>query len=108
MPPLRYPPAPGVRRRKVREGVRICSPHCGVDPETTSGGETYEREVLRHLAGLGHSIELLLARHKRHPAGVPNLTAHRLPIGRGLRWPVAALLLARYIEPPSRHVGLVP
>ena len=51
--------------------MRICSPHCGVDPETTSGGETYEREVLRHVAGLGHSVEFLLARHKRHPDGVP-------------------------------------
>ena len=85
--------------------MRICSPHCGVDPETTSGGETYEREVLRHLAGLGHSIELLLARHKRHPEGVPNWTVHRLPIGRGLRWPVAALLLPRYIERLYRHPG---
>ena len=33
--------------------MRICSPHCGVDPETTSGGETYEREVLRHLGVRG-------------------------------------------------------
>ncbi len=78
--------------------MRICSPHCGVDPETTSGGETYEREVLRHLGALGHSIEILLARHKRYPEGVPNWTIHRLPIGRGLRWPVATLLLPPYIK----------
>lgn len=78
--------------------MRICSPHCGVDPETTSGGETYEREVLRHLGALGHSIEILLARHKRYPEGVRNWTIHRLPIGRGLRWPVAALLLPPYIK----------
>ncbi len=78
--------------------MRICAPHCGVDPETTSGGETYEREVLRHLGALGHSIELLLARHKRYPENVPNWTIHRLPIGRGLRWPVAALLLPPYIR----------
>lgn len=78
--------------------MRICSPHCGVDPETTSGGETYEREVLRHLGALGHSIEILLARRKRFPEDVPNWTIHRLPIGRGLRWPVAALLLPPYIK----------
>jgi 1,4-alpha-glucan branching enzyme len=78
--------------------MRICSPHCGVDPETTSGGETYEREVLQHLGALGHSIEILLARHKRYPEGVPNWTIHRLPLGRGLRWPVAALLLPPYIK----------
>jgi glycosyltransferase involved in cell wall biosynthesis len=78
--------------------VRICSPHCGVDPETTSGGETYERELLRHLGALGHSVELLLARHKRYPEGVPNWTVHRLPVGRGLRWPVAALILPPFIR----------
>jgi len=78
--------------------VRICSPHCGIDPETTSGGETYERELLRHLGALGHAVELLLARHKRYPDGVPNWTVHRLPVGRGLRWPVAALLLPPYIR----------
>lgn len=78
--------------------MRICSPHCGVDPETTSGGETYEREVLRHLGARGHPIELLLARHKRYPEDAPNWTVHRLPIGRGLRWPVAALVLPRYIK----------
>ena len=72
--------------------MRICSPHCGIDPETTSGGETYERELLRHLGALGHAVELLLARHKRYPDGVPNWTVHRLPVGRGLRWPVAALV----------------
>jgi len=73
--------------------MRICSPHCGLDPESTSGGETYERELLRHLAARGAVVDILLARHKRHPEGVPNWVIHRLPIGRGLRWPVAMLLL---------------
>jgi glycosyltransferase involved in cell wall biosynthesis len=78
--------------------VRICSPHCGIDPETTSGGETYERELLERLARTGVAIDILLARHKRHPEGVPNWRIHRLPIGRGLRWPVAALLLPPIIR----------
>jgi glycosyltransferase involved in cell wall biosynthesis len=72
--------------------MRVCSPHCGLDAETTSGGETYERELLLGLAGLGVVTDLILARHKRVPAGVANLVVHRLPIGRGLRWPVAALV----------------
>jgi glycosyltransferase involved in cell wall biosynthesis len=71
--------------------MRVCSPHCGLDPETTSGGETYERELLIHLADLGVVNDLILARHKRVPAGGANLVVHRLPIARGLRWPVAAL-----------------
>jgi glycosyltransferase involved in cell wall biosynthesis len=78
--------------------VRICSPHCGIDPETTSGGETYERELLKHLAARGIVFDLLLARHKRYPEGVPNWVIHRLPIRRGLRWPVAALLLPPFIK----------
>ena len=73
--------------------MRICSPHCGIDPGTNSGGETYERELLRHLAARGHVIDIMLARHKRHPEGVRNWAIHRLPIGRGLVWPVAMALL---------------
>lgn len=78
--------------------MRVCSPHCGIDPETTSGGETYERELLRHLADRDIVLDILLARHKRHPEGVPNWMIHRLSIGRGLRWPVAMLLLPPIIR----------
>jgi glycosyltransferase involved in cell wall biosynthesis len=78
--------------------VRICSPHCGVDPDTTSGGETYERELLRHLGRRGVEIDLMLARHKQVPVDVVNWTIHRLPIGRGLRWPIAAVLLPPLIK----------
>ena len=85
--------------------MRICSPHCGVDPETTSGGETYERELLRHLAGLGMHIDILLARHKRHPEGVQNWTIHRLPIGRGLVWPVAPFVLPPMIKRVHERTG---
>jgi glycosyltransferase involved in cell wall biosynthesis len=78
--------------------VRVCSPHCGIDPETTSGGETYERELLRYLGAGGMSIDILLARHKRYPEGVPNWTVHRLPVGRGLRWPIAPFIVPRAIK----------
>ena len=73
--------------------MRVCSPHCGVDPETTSGGETYERELLKRLGDLGVTLDLILARHKRVPDGVTNWVVHRLRMGRGLRWPVAAMVL---------------
>jgi glycosyltransferase involved in cell wall biosynthesis len=76
-----------------RPGLRVCTPHCGIDPETTSGGETFERELLVRMAARGIAFDILLARHKRHPEGVANWTIHRLPIGRGLRWPVAPLVL---------------
>ena len=73
--------------------MRVCTPHCGLDPETRLGGEMYELELLREMAVGGTVFDILLARHKRPPEGVPNWVVHRLPIGRGLRWPVAALVL---------------
>jgi glycosyltransferase involved in cell wall biosynthesis len=76
--------------------MRVCSPHCGVSPETTSGGETYERELLTRLAGGGVRVELILARGKPHPVNVPNLTVHRFAIGRGLRWWVVP-----FVVPPA-------
>jgi glycosyltransferase involved in cell wall biosynthesis len=81
-----------------RATLRICTPHCGLDPETRLGGEMYEVEVLREMAARGVVFDILLARHKRYPEGVPNWTVHRLAVGRGLRWPVAAVLLPPYIR----------
>jgi phosphatidyl-myo-inositol dimannoside synthase len=78
--------------------VIVCSPHCGVAPETTSGGETYERELLARLGQGGVRVELILARGKAHPAGVPNWTVHRFAIGRGLRWYVAPLVVPAAIK----------
>jgi glycosyltransferase involved in cell wall biosynthesis len=86
-------------------GVRVCTPHCGIDPETTSGGETFERELLMSMAARGVAFEILLARHKRHPEGVANWTIHRLPIGRGLRWPVAPFVLPPAIRRVHDTVG---
>jgi len=78
--------------------LRVCTPHCGLDPEARLGGEVYEREILRALAGRGIVLDILLARHKHLPDELPNWIVHRLPIGRGLRWPVAALLLPPLIR----------
>jgi len=80
--------------------MRICTPHCGVAPETTSGGETYERELLTRLGRAGVSIDIILARGKPHPVDVPNWTVHRFGIGRGLRWYVAPLV----VPPAVRRV----
>ena len=90
------PRGPGAMRDRV--AMRVCTPHCGLDPETRLGGEMYEIEVLREMAARGVVFDILLARHKRHPEGVSNWAVHRLPIGRGLRWPVAALVLPPVIR----------
>jgi len=69
-----------------------------VAPETTSGGETYERELLVRLGRRGVRLDVILARGKRHPAEVPNWTVHRFGIGRGLRWWVAPAVVPRAIK----------
>ena len=85
--------------------MRICSPHCGVAPETTSGGETYERELLTRLGRAGVDIELILARGKPHPMGVPNWNVRRFWIGRGLRWYVAPFVVPAAIRRVHEAVG---
>jgi len=85
--------------------LRICSPHCGVAPETTSGGETYERELLVRLGRAGIRIEIILAQGKPHPHETPNWTVHRFGIGRGLRWYVAPLVVPAAIRRVYRDVG---
>jgi glycosyltransferase involved in cell wall biosynthesis len=85
--------------------VRICTPHCGVAPETTSGGETYERELLARLGRAGVRVEIILARGKPHPVGVPNWTVHRFPISRGLRWYLAPLVVPSAIHSIYATVG---
>ena len=85
--------------------MRICTPHCGLAPETTSGGETYERELLERLGGAGVRLEIILARGKPHRPGVPNWTVHRFGIGRGLRWYVAPLVVPAAIRRVHETVG---
>jgi glycosyltransferase involved in cell wall biosynthesis len=81
-----------------RTALRVCTPHCGLDPETRLGGEMYEIEVLREMAARGVVFDIVLARGKPHPEDVRNWVIHRLRIARGLRWPVAALVM-----PPAIH-----
>ncbi|MEK7444415.1 MAG: glycosyltransferase family 4 protein, partial [candidate division NC10 bacterium] len=100
--PDRAPESSAFRRD---EDLHICSPHCGIAPETTSGGETYERELLVRLGRDGVRCEIILARGKPHPEGVPNWTIHRFPIGRGLRWWVAPTVVPRAIKRVHDTVG---
>ena len=89
----------------ARASLRVCTPHCGLDPETRLGGEMYELELLREMAARGTVFDILLARHKRYPDRVPNWVVHRLAIGRGLRWPVAAVVLPPAIRRVYREAA---
>jgi len=72
--------------------MKICSPHVGISPESNSGGEVYEREILKHMALLGASIEIILPRGKPYEAGIPNWNVTQLPVGRGYTWYGAPIL----------------
>jgi glycosyltransferase involved in cell wall biosynthesis len=78
--------------------MRICTPHCGVAPETTSGGETYERELLVRLGRRGVRLDVILARGKPYPESAPNWHVRRFAIGRGLRWWVAPAVVPAAIK----------
>lgn len=78
--------------------MRICSPHCGIAPESGSGGEVYERELLKDLAGLGVQSDILLARGKTHPPDVANWTIHPVWPPKGLRWYVTPFVWPRYVK----------
>ena len=86
--------------------MRICSPHCGVNPETTSGGETYEREILVRLGQAGVKLDIILARDRPYPIGVPNWTVHRFSIGRGLRWYVAPFVVPAAVKRVYDQAGI--
>jgi glycosyltransferase involved in cell wall biosynthesis len=78
--------------------MRLCSPHCGIAPESGSGGEVYERELLKDLAGLGAECHILLARGKPHERGVAGWTVHPVWPPKGLRWYVTPLVWPRYVK----------
>ena len=78
--------------------MRVCSPHCGIAPESGSGGEVYERELLKDLAGLGVDCHILLARGKSYERGVQGWTVHPVWPSKGLRWYVTPLVWPRYIK----------
>ena len=77
--------------------MKICSPHCGIAPESGSGGEVYERELLRDLAGHGEDVHILLAEGKPHDR-VSGWTVHPVWPRKGLRWPVMPLVMPRAIK----------
>ena len=77
--------------------MRVCTPHCGIAPESGSGGEVYERELLRDLAGLGVELHILLARGKPHD-DVPGCRVHPVWPPKGLRWPVTPFVFPRYVK----------
>ena len=78
--------------------MRICSPHCGIAPESGSGGEVYERDLLKDLAALGAECHILLARGKPYERDVAGWTVHPVWPPKGLRWYVTPFVWPRAIK----------
>ena len=72
--------------------MRILSPHCGVDAETTSGGAVFERELLRRLAEK-HDVHILTTRRARDRAPTAPWTIHATHATHGLTWWTAPFML---------------
>ena len=47
--------------------ITICSPQLGISPESNSGGEVYDREVIKHLCKAGVSSLVYLPKKRPHP-----------------------------------------
>ena len=60
--------------------MTMLSPQLGVSPTATTGGETYDREVLKHLGKLGVHINILLPKDALVPSDTTNWTVDRAPI----------------------------
>jgi phosphatidyl-myo-inositol dimannoside synthase len=78
--------------------MKVFSPHCGIAPESGSGGEVYERELLKDLAALGAECHIALARGKPYERGVPGWTVHPVWPPKGLRWYVTPFVWPRVIK----------
>ncbi len=85
--------------------MKIASPHCGFAPESNSGGETYEREILKSLARLGVQFEIIMAKGKSYPQGFPEFHVHELPIRKGLRWYVSNWIWPTYLRKVEESCG---
>src|SRR3989338_5023656 len=85
--------------------MRIATPHCGFSPESNSGGETYEREILKSLARLGVRFEIILAKGNPYPQGFREFHVHYLPIRKGLRWYISNCVWPHYLKKIEHTCG---
>src|SRR3989339_1721370 len=59
----------------------IISPQLGMSPTATTGGETYDREVLAQFVKLGQDVRILLPKGKEIPSDVSGWIIDRTPVG---------------------------
>ena len=60
--------------------MRICSPQLGIAPNSTLGGEVYDREVLAQFAKLGNDVEILLPKLRPFDKSIKKFHVEFAPI----------------------------
>ena len=58
----------------------ILSPQLGISPTATTGGETYDRELLKQFVKMGQEVRILLPKNKPIPVEIPEKTVGRTPV----------------------------
>lgn len=55
----------------------ILSPQLGISPTATTGGETYDRELLKRFVKMGQEVKILLPKNKPVPVEIPEKIVDR-------------------------------
>ena len=58
----------------------ILSPQLGISPTATTGGETYDRELLKQFVKMGQDVKILLPKSKPAPTEIPVNRIDRTPV----------------------------
>jgi len=58
----------------------ILSPQLGISPTATTGGETYDRELLKQFVKMGQDVKILLPKSKPAPTEIPGNLIDRTPV----------------------------
>ena len=58
----------------------ILSPQLGISPIATTGGETYDRELLKQFVKMGLDVKILLPKNKPAPTEIPENRIDRTPV----------------------------
>jgi len=77
--------------------MKICSPQLGLAPNSTLGGEVYDREVLVRFAKMGHQVEVLLPKNLPYDRSVKNLNVEFAPIKRIFPAYLYSLIIIPYL-----------
>lgn len=60
--------------------MKICSPQLGIAPNSTLGGEVYDREILAEFSRLGNAIEIILPKNRPYDRSLKNFHIKFAPI----------------------------